>query len=610
MSVEQYVARMCQLMRQKEELQREMLAMSYEFNATRPVNKLPIEILVDIFRYVQAIGYHGEKRSWYTVAAVCKHWRELANSSSCGSLWRQVAFNKSTELILSDVFFIGSGIPLLEGWGQPNFITNTIETSQGRARLLEREYQEVKAGANAYKSGPQFASVLEWYAPLVEVLEVDFTLTADQMDYPVYRGEGEAIPEIQPIRVNLSLFPRLQCLSLIAADLEFDPVPHPSIRKLHISESYWMDMSMDDFLVFISGCGSLEELRLHDFRPADLASLGYREDDGDTTLLTPVALPAHLRRLEIHDSSLSTARILRRLYVSQWTNLSLTIVGHASRDSDNSGYTADMPLYTALPSNTTHIAVLHCMNSIYVRFDRPTVYYIVALSSQEGHGSVRITADVPEKSHWESYRSFFEDLGDFNPEEARVKYRPDIFADLTKLFGRAPVAEITIVSTNPDRWKILSEADWAGMLQSFPLLKRLGVLFHSVQQAPRNDEDDPLMALVTALSDSRGDACQCELCPELECLTLHSSDVALDAETASRTNRIADCLRDRKIHGRALSHLRILLERDAHSVSDVNVVPTREERALLERYQSIFGPYVDLISCGDAVELQSPKVRG
>ncbi|KAJ8483254.1 hypothetical protein ONZ51_g4828 [Trametes cubensis] len=402
MSIEQYIARRDRLVRQKEGLDRELLAISREFNAARPINKLPIEILVDIFQYVQALGYYREKRSWFAVAAVCKHWREVANSSSCGSLWRQVSFKTSAELILRDVFFIGSGTIFLEEWGSPDFITDTIKTSQGRARLLETEYQQIRAGGRAYKSGLQFAHVLEWYAPLIEVLEVHFKLTNEQINYPEYCGDDEVIPEIEPIRVDLSLFPRLQCLSLVAADLEFNPHPHLFLRKLHITEGDWMGMSMDEFLAFISGCVSLEELRLHDFRPTDFAFSDYGEESGyirKATPTVPVALPTHLRKLQIHDTASYTARILEGVSVSQWTHLSLTIVGYACRNDDGSDYTAVMPLYTALPPDTSYIAVLHCMDSVYVRFDSPTVYHIVARSRQEGHGSVSLTAQVPDKKN-------------------------------------------------------------------------------------------------------------------------------------------------------------------------------------------------------------------
>ncbi|KAJ8483255.1 hypothetical protein ONZ51_g4829 [Trametes cubensis] len=158
--------------------------------------------------------------------------------------------------------------------------------------------------------------------------------------------------------------------------------------------------------------------------------------------------------------------------------------------------------------------------------------------------------------------------------------------DLIKLFGSSPIANIIITAPNTDRWTIITVGDWEHMLQSFPLLRRLGVIFHPVQQLPHSHGDDPLMTLLSALSSSQGDAGG--VCPELACLTLHSSDVDLDAD-AGRTMRLVDCLRVRKTRGRAVSQLRILLERDSSYYAS-DVAPTRKEHALLQRYQSVFGP--------------------
>ncbi|KAI0323937.1 hypothetical protein GY45DRAFT_1332092 [Cubamyces sp. BRFM 1775] len=583
MSYELFKVRKDELVRQKEEFEHKIIVISREFNATRPINNLPVETLLDIFHHVQAIEETGMKRRWYAVAAVCRHWRDVANSSSCASLWRQMSFTTFSGLVSSDTFLTGSGATFLGEWGRSDFITEVINSTSGRNRLLETEAWELERAVCAYNEGTLVQHLLEQYAPLTEVLEVHCHYVpghhGDDVDYSERYGEA------LQLRIDPRMFSRLQCLSLYTAGLKPNPSPLPFLRKLRLSYCVRTSISMDDFFAFITGCYALEELSLCKFRPADPAFpdvVRGRKNLEKIAPLTPVALPASLRKLRLHDFAPFTARILQGMSVARSTDLYVTMDGHV-RSLDRAYRRKTLPpLYTVFPPDTARIDILHAANNVHIYFDTPNVYRIFARSSEEAHGSVTIAADVPAPAV----------LGKSMPHNrSRANYRPDLFMDLVELFSRAPVSNLTIVALNPKRWKTLTIADWAGVLRAFPLLKRLGVVFH-----PPGDrllgvgQGDPLMVLMTALGTLTDD--EDELCPRLECLALHSSDVDPHAETA-RTARIIDCLRNRKAHGFPLTQLRILLDPTPDCSHDSQIDSQ-------ERYGRIFNPHVHVVDCGDA----------
>ncbi|KAJ3533450.1 hypothetical protein NMY22_g7327 [Coprinellus aureogranulatus] len=84
-------------------LERELIALKTCQNAIVPINRLPPEILSQIFHYVQDLDEQDSFRTlfWVVITAVCKHWRAVA--LNCNTLWTRLAFPhpKFTELMLS-----------------------------------------------------------------------------------------------------------------------------------------------------------------------------------------------------------------------------------------------------------------------------------------------------------------------------------------------------------------------------------------------------------------------------------------------------------------------------------------------------------------------------
>ncbi|KAJ3526537.1 hypothetical protein NMY22_g10119 [Coprinellus aureogranulatus] len=86
-------------------LERELIALKTCQNAIVPINRLPPEILSQIFHHVQDLD-EGDGSSlrvvfWVFITGICKHWRAVA--LNCNTLWAYLAFPhpKFTELMLS-----------------------------------------------------------------------------------------------------------------------------------------------------------------------------------------------------------------------------------------------------------------------------------------------------------------------------------------------------------------------------------------------------------------------------------------------------------------------------------------------------------------------------
>ncbi|KAH9895613.1 hypothetical protein C8Q73DRAFT_664746 [Cubamyces lactineus] len=554
-SFEQSLSRRNELVQQREALSHEIVVMSRTLNAARPINRLPKETLAEIFHQLQVRrDFSFEKNEWYTVAAVCKHWYEVANS--CASLWRRMSFDTHSGLSIANEFSVGSsGASLLREWGRPAFAWAPVDTAMLNRRF-DVQYHRLHAAVCTHEDN--FRRLFERYAPLTELLELKCDNVSlrndegyldpefhnpDDLDFSDRHREALQLP------VDPNLFPCLRYLSLITASIKPNPVPLPSLRRLQLSNCARMTISIDEFLVFISGCTALEELYLRTFRPADPAFPGvaWDWDLGSGEPLAPNTLPATLEKLYIHDFPPFTARMLEGMAVSKATELTVSVNADADTDDDAYDFTVDPPLYTALPKKRTHMDVLHGVMAIHVRFDTPTVYRIVARTSRE-HGPITIAAVVPSST------------------TVSQEYLPDIFTDLVELYGSEPIIDLTIVATNTNLWTKIEETDWADVLRPFSQLEHLGVLFHPDNRLPRAGEDDPLMTLMSVLGGSQED--EDKLCPKLKCLTLHSSDVKPSA-SASRTERIMNCLRSRKAHGQSLDRLSVVHERNSESVKDL-----------------------------------------
>ncbi|KAI0325220.1 hypothetical protein GY45DRAFT_277611 [Cubamyces sp. BRFM 1775] len=570
LSFEALTARCDELVEQQTALGRELASIRRAYNASRPINKLPVELLIMIFQLLQ-VRCGKFNPSWYAVAAVCKHWYRLANDIT--TLWRRIDFRFMTQVC--DVFLTRPGMRTADssGW-LPEFKNSSFEHVRGRLMGTNRKF-EVPAKC-CFRA--QALRYLARFATFTEVLEVQDDRRVGVSEEGYVNRERSAKADVRAFRnrysTNLALhmdpatFPRLWSLSLVTVAFAPNLVSIPTLRELYLSDCVCTSTSMRDFLAFISGCQALEVLKLRLFRPKDghLPATIEKKAPRSIPPLTPVVLPVTLREVHITDIAPWTARLLQGMSLPKSINLLITMI--AGRDPPPSNRAWDTGIYTAFPAQKSRMDVLRCVDTVRVDVDADALVYRIAAHSSAGGGStLKINADIRDAP-----------LGE---------YLPDFLPELAKLFHKAPLTDLTIAAAG-ELYEAVCEEDWESALGPFPCLKRLAV---SVQVTGESSHPHPLVPMLKVLGSPRDDGT--ELCSGLNVLVLDFPDT--QREAAMMAN-VEECLRERAARGRSLSHIDILLDRDSESGADW----AAREQSALERYKNMFQPYVGTVGCGDA----------
>ncbi|KAH9895590.1 hypothetical protein C8Q73DRAFT_688589 [Cubamyces lactineus] len=574
LSFDDLAARCNELMEQQAKLGRELVSLRRAYNATRPINKLPVEILTMIFQLLQV--HHGFfSPRWYTVAAVCKHWHELAHDIT--TLWRHIDFRGLATIC--NVFVSRPGL-------RTTALSNCL--SKFKNDSLEHIRGRVIGASNNFDQSsdccflPHALRHFERFSTLTEVLEIrDMKMQDSSMsgeDYEEYEAEvkvnacafEERYSANLKLPFNPAMHPRLRSLSLVTVAFTSNLVPIPTLRELYLSDCVRMPTSMSAFLAFVSGCQALEVLKLRIFRPKDdhLPPAIKGKAPQPIPPLTPTALPATLRRLDIEDIAPWIARMLEAMVLPERINLSVTMI--AGRDPFPSNRAWDTPIYTAFPEQGPCRTILRSVDTVRVDVDADALLYrITARCSEEGGSTLNITADIPDARQGE--------------------YLPDFLTEITKLFHEAPLTDLTIAAVG-ELHEAFREECWARTMKSFPRLKRLAV---SMSVTAKSDFPHPLVPMFKVLGDPDDDGT--DLCPDLNVLVLHPPIAKHEAGVMASA---VDCLRNRATRGRVLSQIDILLDCGSFKKPDGTLAVKEQSR--LERYKNAFQPYVKMVGCGDA----------
>ncbi|KAI0656083.1 hypothetical protein C8Q70DRAFT_390225 [Cubamyces menziesii] len=599
--VDELAVRHQELTKQRAALDRELLSVSHALNAMQPANKLPVELLIKIFSMIQVDNGEYTER-WYSVAGVCKYWYEVANN--CISLWRRVKLGSSIHLV--DVSLARPDVTVEGVRGRlPDFVNNSPALERIRGHIMDvsqhRTHGRRSRGCYLQNALRRIGKM----AMLVEVLVVhdkrprlsisedhseeygysngpeedgeDSDERGQYMDITTFEGRFTATLEIP---VDSEMFPRLQSLTLITA-VPSRFVPPPTLRTLHLYDCVRMSLTMGTFLTLISQCQALEELTLRRFRPMDdhLPASIERDAPKNITPIRPVALPKSLRKVSMQDIAPWTARLLEGMALSGRIYLRVAMTGGSDcLPLDQFWNTA---LYHAFPYSKAHLRPLRRADTVRIELDTAAIRY-------------RITAHSSIKQR---ENGAFVAISN-NEFVHRTNCIPSLLRDVCKLFHKAPVADLTIAVLGTLGLKKAGEDHWAAALKSLPRLRCLAV---SLRVKTKPGCSDPLMDMLKVLGRPCSDGT--EICPKLEALTLHFVDT--NHETAMLPS-VEDCLKCRAARDYRVYRLIITLNRLSWKSADEWAAI---EESALERYKSLFQPYVETVCCGDASYFSQAGVK-
>lgn len=494
------------LVSQRDALELQILSANALLNSTSPVNRLPTEILINIFRDLKEGSTESGTQPWYNVAAVCRSWRAIASSTPL--LWNDIHVGPDMNAVLFQAFLERSHpIPIAVSFASTTKLAvylALIRAHLSRVRVLRFD-------STPRSEADLVADLLDESMPALEELSVLLNPSLnededeeDEEDVVTYQEE-----EVFAWRPQEQKLPNLVDLSLRGVILAFSATLGASLKRLELCDCIGLGASLAVLNEVLRRCSSLEELVIRRYRCND-----ERMGPGPR-----IALPKKLRTLILEDTHWYTAYVLDTFYVQRRVQVSITKLVEDDPDDDLDG-----PISVCIPEDKTCLPILAKVNRVHaqVRCGDGSCVIVGALGAHQ----------IVVNSVATRFRAIV----------------PDIAQDLVALFGAAPLAELVVdcVGTH-----IITSPEWVRMLGHFPLLRRLAVIGGSNDKQYEYDARSHLLA---ALQEDRS-----ALCPNLRDLTLSSRDRRLRKGTVLDTvlHDVEECLERRGGRGQRLGTLRI-----------------------------------------------------
>ena len=533
-SLSSVVARRDELLKQKDSIERQILSTNAFINACQPINRLPNEVLVEVFCIARDVL--EDIRAWYSILCVCRLW--YAVGCAAPMLWSLIDVGHDTNPMLFKKCLRNSrAITLDISFDHPSSLHDMLrDLRPQRARVRNLTFtdcgREYALDIGQFLRGP---------FPILKTLEVwldprlaENTPPPDDSDTDHHVDEEEMLW----LHVAPTIFPCLRRLSLRGVAIHCDNfIPLTTLTQLHLSDCIYEILSIEQFLSLLEESSELEELVLSRYHPRDETDRERLSLLEEAKPLTPVRLSPKLRVLEISDIDFVIARLLSGMRIPTSTHVSVwKLVAPAEFGEDRtSEEILEFPIHRCFPADKSGIPILRAVDTVHVKSGRDD-------------GSCLIVGMVGTRSAITILASGY-----------RCKnHDSDLAEDFLELFRGAPLVELSVTGRIYDEWR---DRD---VLSHFPALERLTLGSAHVSYR----------AVLDALCQSTNTPGTVP-CPNLRELTLrfHTDPDAL-----------VECLRRRFVAGSRLSTLYI-----------VPPLSWRRQGASWTEQLTVFAPYVDVV---------------
>lgn len=508
---------------QRDALERQVLSANALLNSTTPVNRLPQELLINIFRVLKEQSPETSAHPWYKIAAVCRSWRAIACSAPL--LWADIHVSPRMNAVLFQAFLERShpiAISVL--------FVSTVRLAPYLA-LIRAHLPRVRVLrflATPRSEADLVADLLEESMPALEQLSVmlnpsfnEDTDTDDEDEDVLSEPEEEEVFLWNPMEEKL---PNLRLLCLRGVALGFSSTIGASLEGLELRDCVGGDASLLAVNNVLRRCVNLKTLAISRYRCNE-------EHVGPGPRIT---LPKTLRTFDLEDTSWSTAYVLDTLYVPPTTNV---YINKLVADEPEDG--TDAPISSCIPDDKSCLPILAMVDHVHVvqRRDDGSC----AIIGRRGPRKITVEA-IPSGVY---------------------PVVPDIAHDLAALFANAPLVDLVVTSLGI---REITATGWVHILGRFPLLRRVAVIGLGPDRTSQSRD-----TLLEALQGGRG-----VLCPNLRELAISSYDEQADGEVLES---IKDCLERRAARGQRLATLRLCLTSGApyHLKAMVDAARCRRE---------------------------------
>ncbi|KAH9922563.1 hypothetical protein B0H21DRAFT_165291 [Amylocystis lapponica] len=413
-----------------------------------PVNRLPNELLVKIFRQLLYV-HPGSARlidpymGWLVYTRVCQYWRAVALATP--NFWAEIDLSKGDRFV--QMCLARSGDAVLDIY-HPHYVATKGETRampfpQIMAIILPHTARirslRLIGGALDYQPSTWLLRLPPSIMPRLEVLELCKTFDKSHHHF--------VCPTMQQL-------PVLRSLSLSWIVVGADSLLFTNLVTLDLQSVRGFGASMESCLCVLAGCRGLRHLAIKD-------SLYKFSEQKTTTYPEPthfISLPA-LQKLDLRDTAINVAYFLAHLIISADTLVSISCT-HKWNDG--------LSTFTAvLPRDTSRVVFPVRIQSLYLaRTDNA----LMIRAYHHDHSAALID---------ESSRGAFDKPSDAEPVnlDITIKYAhsdvpplaPEMY-QATSVFSSAPITALKVCAD----FTSLTAHCWRNMFLSFPCL---GVIY-------------------------------------------------------------------------------------------------------------------------------------
>ncbi|KAI0704659.1 hypothetical protein C8Q76DRAFT_801572 [Earliella scabrosa] len=493
--------------KQKNELEQRILHTASFINAHTLINRLPTEILVEIFflthpRCSPQLYIDTESSSntrdlpWYPMVAVCRYWRSIVHGTP--RLWWLVHVTNTTTLDAVEHTLSMSGTQsvdvIIEDCDDIKDFMDELLRRRPRINLLH--VQNVPCHQGEY-----IETFVHKPLPALRTLQLWFDPTLFEFDV-----EDDRFANAQVFDQGQYHLPQLSKLSLRGVGLQ-GPLPGlgdsvPSLTRLELRDSISPDCNIFEFMEFLKLFPELESLTLARFRPWDDGFDDMLVDLDSLGPLPIVTFTPKLQRLHLEDIDLCVARMLSGFAVPVSTTV--TIVKLVSPNDAMEPRTLHQilaqPLDSCLPTNKTGLPIVGQITGARIAWFKTSVQFVAAT------GKATIS------------------IGMKNALLAARDADQDIPHAVTRLLAQSPLVNLCIDGLGRSKFSI---EQWSLVFKQLPRLRTLAVFTNHRANRSRNN----VKAFLDALALTQPDGTP--LCPNLEELYINNPSLENDAVFAS-----------------------------------------------------------------------------
>ncbi|KAH9935078.1 hypothetical protein B0H21DRAFT_894338 [Amylocystis lapponica] len=467
-------------------------------NSFAPINRLPNELLVDIFSHDRDRG-KVPSMAWIRLTHVCRYWREIALMTP--TLWSKIYLAEDSDpeseginpillhtCLLRSVPSKVDIVVLKAADEDASAILKDLRQHADRIRLLRIRFGAVS----------ELLPFLSFPMPFLEELYLSpkHEYEKGSRDEDPYAAEEDRY-EDYVLNLLPGQVPRLRSLTLKGGvAISWDPEVLSSLVHLDVSGILERKnaLVMDDLLDLLDACHNLESLVMDGCLPT-------RDYDDRSTQSGRIVSCTKLRRLHLTDKARKIHLLLTHLAIPSCEFMRL----HAnfSKHSNDA------------PSMITALFPAHILSL--------PIFSLARMLDVDGLGAkLEVSAGMhPQPSEPPPLQIICT-----APLGTRLPFK-DPMRDVVKLFSSSPI--ITLILH-------VGEQDW-NFLRDFPLLQDLRALEYI----------DYAVLLISALGDTRA-----LLCPTLRKLAVEGYGVR---SQSGKMTPIFDCLKSRAAQGAALEHV-------------------------------------------------------